>query len=108
MYTRIREALPNAKIAIVVNSVPSETTFIRWSDFIRRVLSTYKGRSDENLFVLSLYAHRNNKTIYGITPTSTDNIGMETGRVGDWVHSDDVGRAQWAKVLHHFIMNMVP
>jgi hypothetical protein len=106
LYSQIRAALPNAKIGIIVNGYPEQSRWIANTvPWAKHVISTYCSREAENIFVLPVYMVMDTKFIYGITPSSTDAIGIQSGVIADWVHFDAVGRGQWADMTFGFVMN---
>jgi hypothetical protein len=107
LYTQTRAALPNAKIAIVLNGVPSKTRWLITLDYFKHVLEVYADREGENIFVLPVYLVQDPKFIYGINVSSTDVLMTQTGTTSDWVHSDDIGMNQWAEMTFAFVMNMI-
>lgn len=108
MFTQIRAALPNAKIGIVLNSLPSVDTWNKTVPFFKHVFDVYGDREAEGVFVLPVFLTQDTKFIYGITVSSTDALtGVQTGTTADWVHSDALGRSQWAEMTYAFVMNQV-
>ena len=76
--------------------------------FFKHVFDVYGDREAEGVFVLPVFLTQDTKFIYGITVSSTDALtGVQTGTTADWVHSDALGRSQWAEMTYAFVMNLV-
>lgn len=108
LYTQIRSALPNAKIGVIVNGYPDLSGWTaKTVPWIKYVLQNYGAREAENIFVLPVYMTMDPKFIYGITTSSTDAYGVQTGVTADWVHFDAVGKGQWSDMTFAFVMNRI-
>jgi lysophospholipase L1-like esterase len=107
IYTQTRAALPNAHFAIVLNGFPGVDLWNKVVPYFRSVIDVYGDREAEKIYVLPVYAVQDSKVNYGLTVASTSSTGMQTGTVQDWVHSDEVGRSQWAEMTFGFVMNRI-
>ncbi|MBV5296660.1 MAG: SGNH/GDSL hydrolase family protein [Rhodoferax sp.] len=107
IYTQTRAALPNAHFAIVLNGFPGIDLWDKVVPYFRSVIDVYGDREAEKIYVLPVYAVQDSRFNYGITVASTSSTGMEAGTVADWVHSDEIGRSQWAEMTFGFVMNRI-
>lgn len=107
----VREALPDAGIALCPNSLARADQAALIGALIRAVLTEYSDREDEGLFVLPWWQSSHPHLGYETTNAAADAIGVAKATVGpDIVHPIDRGvvHRQWAEMVQAWAMSQLP
>jgi lysophospholipase L1-like esterase len=105
IHAQTRRALPNAKIGIVLNGFGSSALWARVCPFIEQTLQQYPGTAASDTFTLPAYLVVD--PVEGYKPTALDFQYQATHsamKVDD-THMGEIGRQQWATLLHAFVVN---
>jgi hypothetical protein len=109
IWTQVRAALPAAKIAVLVNQFPvsADSLTQKGMPAYQAILQDYDGAA--NTDVLPVYAHQNADFVYAMSDElgESGGVGVIRGDNTEWVHSDRIGREQWAEVQFAWVMNQI-